>query len=320
MLLMSVFLVVWVCVCVMCVILCVCYRWDARRLGKDFARMANCSVSDIFCLKSLSSHDVLRAQVQSGSKIVNPFRFLEVFETWGPYIDKVLIEDQPIAAFQKGYWQRDKPVIIGSTSEEGVIFVFGVFTKPVSVLESMAYTTAIFKQHTLTVLHKYLPLYAYTDRRTMLSQIVTDFVFLCPSRYSARSGVSLGGSMWVYVFDQAISDHRMWVGITFCYGHVCHGAELPFLFDSASVANLTLKPAEVLLANRMLCYWGAFAHTGDPNSRRHQSSFCRDQRLPIWPKYTFDNDWPIMNLTVPAHSQHGSRDHICDFWDNLNIY
>lgn len=51
----------------------------------------------------------------TGSKIVNPFRFLEVFETWGPFIDEVLIEDQPIAAFQKGYWQRDKPVIIGES-------------------------------------------------------------------------------------------------------------------------------------------------------------------------------------------------------------
>ncbi|XP_041965217.1 crystal protein isoform X1 [Alosa sapidissima] len=295
-------------------------RWDAKRLGRDFARTANCSVSDLLCLKSLSARDVLRAQVKSGSKIVNPFRFLEVFETWGPYIDEVLIEDQPIAAFQKGYWQRDKPVIIGTTSEEGVIFVFGVFSKPVSVLESMAYATAIFKQHTLTVLHKYLPLYLYTDRRTMLSQIVTDFVFLCPTRHSARSGVSLGGSMWMYVFDYTLSDPRAWAGLSFCYGHACHGAELPFLFDSGPVANLTFQPPEALLANRMLCYWGAFAHCGDPNSRTHQSSFCRDQRLPVWPRYTLDNGWPILNLTVPTHAQHGVRDHICDFWDNLDIY
>ncbi|XP_041965219.1 crystal protein isoform X3 [Alosa sapidissima] len=166
-------------------------RWDAKRLGRDFARTANCSVSDLLCLKSLSARDVLRAQVKSGSKIVNPFRFLEVFETWGPYIDEVLIEDQPIAAFQKGYWQRDKPVIIGTTSEEGVIFVFGVFSKPVSVLESMAYATAIFKQHTLTVLHKYLPLYLYTDRRTMLSQIVTDVcVCVCACVYVYSEHVS----------------------------------------------------------------------------------------------------------------------------------
>lgn len=43
-----------------------CCRWDAQRLGRDFARMANCSASDLICLKSLSSHDVLRAQVKAG--------------------------------------------------------------------------------------------------------------------------------------------------------------------------------------------------------------------------------------------------------------
>lgn len=126
--------------------------------------------------------------------------------------------------------------------------------------------------------------------------------------------------MWMYVFDYTLSDNRAWAGLTFCYGHACHGAELPFLFDSGPVANLTFKPPEALLANRMLCYWGAFAHCGDPNSRSHQTQFCRDQRLPVWPQYTYDNGWPIMNLTVPTHAQHGSRDHICDFWDNLDIY
>ena len=69
------------------------------------------------------------------------------------------------------------PCATGTTSEEGVIFVYGVFRKPVSVMESMAYATAIFKQHTFTVLHKYLPMYLYTDRRTMLSQVC---VCVCP--------------------------------------------------------------------------------------------------------------------------------------------
>lgn len=48
-----------------------------------------------------------------GSKIINPFRFLEVFETWGPHVDGELITEQPIAAFQKDHWQSYKPVIMG---------------------------------------------------------------------------------------------------------------------------------------------------------------------------------------------------------------
>eukprot|EP00064_Thunnus_orientalis_P005629 superscaffoldBa00000561_g5643 len=295
-------------------------RHDALRLGKNFAKQTNCSVSDIVCLLSLTPQAVLAAQMKTSSKIVNPFRFLEVFETWGPYIDGELIKEQAVTAFQKGHWQKEKPVLLGTTSEEGVIFVYGVFSKPVSAVESTVYITAIFKHHALRILHKYLPLYKDADRRDMLAQIVTDYVFLCPSRRSARAGTAAGSKVWMYVFDHVASDHHVWSGLTFCYQHTCHGAELPFLFNSASVANFTLSLPEKLLSNRMLCYWGAFSHTGDPSSRAQQTTFCREQRLPVWPRYSDTSGWLVMNLTVRSHAQVGTRNHICDFWDQLGIY
>ncbi|XP_051977000.1 crystal protein [Xyrauchen texanus] len=295
-------------------------RHESLRLGKDFAKMSNCSVKDIVCLLSRSPQAVLTAQIKSSSKVVNPFRFLEVFESWGPYIDGELIKEQSVSAFQKGHWQKEKAVLLGTTSEEGVIFVYGVFTKPVSPVECTIYTTAIFKQHAIKILRKYLPLYKDDDRRDMLAQIVTDYIFLCPSRRSARAAVLSGSSVWMYVFDHVASDPRVWSGLTFCYKHVCHGAELPFLFDSAPVANFTLTPPEHLLSNRMLCYWGAFAHAGDPGSHTDMSTFCQQQRPPSWPRYTANSGWLTMNLTVHSHAQVGSRDDICDFWDKLGIY
>ncbi|KAM7377905.1 hypothetical protein PAMA_013020 [Pampus argenteus] len=295
-------------------------RHDALKLGKGFAKQTNCSVSDIVCLLSLTPQAVLAAQMKTSSKIVNPFRFLEIFETWGPYIDGELIKEQAVTAFQKGHWQKEKQVLLGTTSEEGVIFVYGVFNKPVSAVESTVYITAIFKQHALRILHKYLPLYGDADHRDMLAQIVTDYVFLCPTRRSARAGTAAGSKVWTYMFDHVASDHRVWSGLTFCYQHVCHGAELPFLFNSASVANFTLSLPEKLLSNRMLCYWGAFSHNGDPSSRAQQTTFCREQRLPVWPRYSDTSGWLVMNLTVRSHAQVGTRNHICDFWDKLGIY
>ncbi|XP_062374187.1 crystal protein [Sardina pilchardus] len=295
-------------------------RHDALKLGKDFAKQANCSMKDIVCLLSLSPQAVLAAQIKSSSKVINPFRFLEMFETWGPYIDGELIKEQAVTAFQKGHWQKEKPVLLGTTSEEGVIFVFGVFTKPVSPVECTVYTTAIFKQHTIRILRKYLPLYKDADRRDMLSQIVTDYVFLCPSRRAARAGALAGSSVWMYVFDHVASDPRVWSGMSMCYKHVCHGAELPFLFGSAGVGNFSLATPERLLSNRMLCHWGAFAHAGDPSSRLEQSDFCRQQRPPAWPRYAGSSGWLVMNFTVRAHAQAGSRNDMCDFWDKLGIY
>ncbi|KAM6895439.1 cAMP-regulated D2 protein [Xenentodon cancila] len=295
-------------------------RHDALKLGKDFAKQTNCSVNDFVCLLSLAPKAVLAAQMKTSTKIVNPFRFLEVFETWGPFIDGELIKEQAIAAFQNGDWQKEKTLLLGTTAEEGVLFVYGVFNKPVSALECAVYIAVIFKQHALRILHKYLPLYREADRRIMLAQIVTDYVFLCPSRRAARVGTAAGSQAWMYVFDHVASDHRVWSGLTFCYQHVCHGAELPFLFDSASVANYTLSLPEKLLSNRMLCYWGAFAHNGDPSSRVQQTTFCREQRLPIWPRYSDTSGWLVMNLTVRSHAEVETRSHICDFWDKLGIY
>lgn len=51
----------------------------------------------------------------SGSKVVNPFRFLEVFETWGPHLDGDLIKEQAVTAFEKGHWQKEKPLLFGKT-------------------------------------------------------------------------------------------------------------------------------------------------------------------------------------------------------------
>ncbi|KAL2102831.1 hypothetical protein ACEWY4_001999 [Coilia grayii] len=295
-------------------------RHDALKLGRDFAKQANCSVQDIVCLLSLSPQAVLTAQMKSSAKVVNPFRFLEIFESWGPYIDGDLIKEQAVTAFQKGHWQKEKPVLLGTTSEEGVIFVYGVFTKPVTPVECTVYTTAIFKQHTIRILRKYLPMYKDADRRNMLSQIVTDYVFLCPSRRAARAGALAGSSVWMYVFDHVTSDPSVWSGMSMCFKHVCHGAEIPFLFDSAPVGNFSLTVPERLLSNRMLCYWGAFAHGGSPGSRHQQSHFCQQQRPPAWPQYTAPSGWLMMNLTVRSHAQAGSRNDICDFWDKLGIY
>ncbi|CAL8405568.1 unnamed protein product [Arctogadus glacialis] len=292
-------------------------RHEALWLGKAFSHEANCSVTDIVCLLALSPQAVLAAQMKTSSRLVNPFRFLEVFETWGPVLDGTLIREQILPAFLAGHWQTDKPLLLGTTSEEGVLFVNGVFTKPVSVVECTVYTTAIFKQHALKILHHYLPLYPNPDRRAMLAQIVTDYIFLCPARRAARAARE--SPVWMYVFDHVASDTRVWSNVAPCYRHVCHGAELPFLFHSAAAANFTMTTEEGRLSDRMLCYWGAFARGGDPSpAPRLLTPYCRGPAPPAWPRY--DARRLVMNLTTPCHAHPGLRDAVCDFWDHLGVY
>ncbi|XP_042577545.1 crystal protein [Cyprinus carpio] len=320
-------------------------RHESLKLGKNFAKSANCSLLDLMCLQSLSPQEVLNAQIKSSSKVVNPFRFLEQFESWGPYVDGELIREQAVSAFLKGHWQKDKPVLLGTVSSSLTVsikpnnkYTLVYSVHDVSAVECTIYTTAIFKQHaikilrknhsflmnTLTgykILRKYLPLYSDADRRDMLAQIVTDYIFLCPSRRSARAGVASGSSVWMYV-DPGVWSPGVWsAGLTLRVSRRRAAAHLPLVSDSRTPAsNLSITPSYPLLSNRMLCYWGAFAHTGDPGSHSESSAFCRQQRPPAWPRYTANSGWLNMNLTLHSHAQTGSREDICDFWDTLGIY
>uniref|UniRef100_A0A4W3GXE2 Carboxylesterase type B domain-containing protein n=1 Tax=Callorhinchus milii TaxID=7868 RepID=A0A4W3GXE2_CALMI len=101
---------------------------------------------------------------------------------------------------------------------------------------------------------------------------------------------------------------KAWGNKTYCYNHVCHGSELPFVWDTVSLMNYTFTPEEQTLANYMMCFWGNFAHHGNPNS------------LINWPQYTLQNSWFYLNFTLPPNVQGDFHRKHCDFWDKLNIY
>ncbi|XP_043943912.1 cAMP-regulated D2 protein-like [Protopterus annectens] len=293
---------------------------DAIRLGKEFLKLVNCSVDDLACLLSLAPEKVLAAQAKAGSKIINPFNLLEQFEVWGPYIDGELIKEQTITAFIHGRWQKGKPVMMGTTSGEGILFIYMAFADNVTIAQTLGYAAAIFKLKALEIIFKYTPFVHHGDQRPLISQVGTDYVFLCPTRKAALSVAALDSPLWLYVFDRVPVDFRPWGDKKYCYHHVCHGTDVPFVWNSLSLTNFTFTAEEQLLANQMSCFWGQFAHTGDPNGATNQTKFCSQQPLPKWPQYTKGNNWQVMNFTVPLNTGKEYREEICDFWDKMNIY
>jgi cholinesterase len=102
--------------------------------------------------------------------------------------------------------------------------------------------------------------------------------------------VNAGQPVFAYHFNHAMSFDGWGPNFPFCVGHVCHGVELPYLFQSVGVIGFHFTPDEQAMANSLTQAWGNFAWSGNPN-------------LPVpletpWPAYNPQAD-VIMEFMTP---------------------
>ncbi|CAH1256941.1 NLGN2 [Branchiostoma lanceolatum] len=119
------------------------------------------------------------------------------------------------------------------------------------------------------------------------------------------------------------SKDNPWHDQSYCNGHVCHGEDLPFVFQTPELINLTFTPDEQVLADAMAYHYGNFAHTGDPNKPSPYVYTTGSVLKPPlnWPKYNEDNQFPNMNFTTPESViVHDYNKEKCDFWDKEQVY
>ncbi|XP_066275221.1 crystal protein-like [Branchiostoma lanceolatum] len=298
-------------------------QFEAIRLGNEVTKLANCSVGDMKCLRSKPADIILHASDHVGKYISNPFRLIEIFLQWGPTVDGNVLPRQTVSSFAKGQFQR-KPFIIGTVREEAVLYVYDAFGKPVSKLELDAAVLAFLHEKGPAALREYNPPQTSSDYRPFLSPFVTDWVFECPTRNVIRNAVTSGqNDVWLYVFDRVFSFKTFWNRYSYCNGHVCHGEDLPFVFQTPLLINLTFTPDEQVLADAMAYHYGNFAHTGDPNKPSphfYTTGSVLKSHL-NWPKYNEENQFPNMNFTTPESViVHDYNKEKCDFWDKENVY
>nr|XP_002733219.2 PREDICTED: crystal protein-like [Saccoglossus kowalevskii] len=298
--------------------------WEAVILGNDLADDLNCTHGDMKCLRSASPESVYAAQGQSGGVIINPLRLLEEFEPWGPVVDGKDITKQSVDSFMKGEYQ-DKPIMMGTTSDEARIYIFGAFPDPANIIQVYEFVLAVFPTHFFKVIEEYPPGPPGSDQREPLSTAAHHFVFACPTRAALR-GVARHGNnkVWMYLYDHVMSFHKAWGPSweSMCTTHVCHGAELPFVFHTATNGGYNYTPDELVLTDTMLYYWTNFAHTGNPNNgqtKKSATSYVHN-RLQNWPEYSNSSNWSYMHFTTPSRVDKDYLSKKCDFWDTLDVY
>jgi carboxylesterase type B len=222
---------------------------------------------------------------------------------WAPSVDGTLVTQQPIAGISAGL---PKPTVLGTNLDEGALFVYsalqalGLTTLPAEAYQDIL--IALFGEANAARILQVYPALMMGDNAPVLDQAATDYLFFCANRHFAAAGVS---PVYAYEFTQ-LSNFNIWPNIPECAEHVCHGAELPYVFHSAANIGATFTAAEELLSQTMVAYWGAFSREGsDPNNG--------GAARPAWPAFAGFNylvlGTPISTAVDPPHN--------CSLWDDI---
>ncbi|RUS86115.1 hypothetical protein EGW08_006135 [Elysia chlorotica] len=302
---------------------------EAFVLGGLFAQKLGCPVTDIKCMRSKTAEEVAKASYMSRSSVAS-LKILEMFEPYGPYIDGKLVKGQPLDVITRGNFTT-KPVMIGTTTEETVLYVYGAFNKTVHVQEYLALVAGLNPQSAPRILEQYPPSLYPSDQREVLVKLSTDLIFACSTRNLSRTLLAQGlNNAWLYVWDHALS-FKGWGPLTWCEGRVCHGSEIAFVFDSAHLANFSVSPEEEILSGDVIAYWTNFAWSGNPNYSTppkpedlssRASAPQRKLRLREdnkWPAYSKSSNWTALRFKTPASElvQNYKGDD-CGFWDTIS--
>ncbi len=246
-------------------------------------------------MRNASYQDIAVAQAKVNTKLTS-LEFLFFFEPWLPVIDNNIIKGQTIELVNKTSFPL-KPLIIGTVTDEGLFFIYEVWTKPITLAMYIEILTFTFHERAFKVMERYPPDEA-DDQRPNLSKIATQWVFACPTRFYARTAAS-----YSYVFGFPL-DFNGWENETFCNNHVCHAGELPYTFES-TWANFTDTGKRI--ATGMATYWTNFAKSHDPN---------QPVSWPIvWPKANTNETYLYFQDPLDIRKAYLKDD--CDFWDQI---
>jgi cholinesterase len=297
-----------------------------RKLGERFVDDVGCTERDgataeLACLRNVSTATILTMQ-KKAEKHIPIGRPLDLFMPWVPNVDGIEMTDQPRELLRQGKWNK-VPLMTGTVSNEALLFIWQADKSPMDGAEYLAVGTFVFHEDVLKVL-KYYPNKPLrpsdgTDRRSRLATVGTDYIFACPERYMLRGLVNTTGDdfpIYRYQFQHHLKADVWGPRYAECDDpdYVCHGTELPFVFDNIH-PYYSFTPEEQTLSVYLQTAWTNFAINGDPNKGAPFKS-----GWPEWKSYSSDggaaDNFMAFKTPVAAAEQHELEKN-CDFWDEM---
>jgi len=288
----------------------------------------DCDYDDLACLQTKTADQIVEAQ-KAAPKLNLKDLFVN-FLPFSPMADpnQGPLRQQVFDSMAQGAY-NPVPLLAGSVSEEGWLFVMELFPDPLSKVAYEGSVRMIFgRKASKQVLKAYpfdLRTPDETDGRNPLSTLGTDLLFYCPLRNVTRGAQSQQGNnaqaTFLYRFKHLISADIWEPTNPYCVGHVCHASEVPFVWNvwddgMEQTPPVKLTDDEVALDNQIISAWMNMVKFGNPNGDGKNGDPVKS------PGYAaYDSSNRVTILDYPDNSiKSNLRDSYCDMWDSLGYF
>jgi carboxylesterase type B len=168
-------------------------------------------------------------------------RFLEEGD-YGDEEDDDSVESQVASnhrRYSNSYVEPLIPMVIGTTKDEGTVFVFTAYPTVMPRFMYQAMVFGFFRFDAPRVLKQYAALSReqqlspHPDYRLVLSVIIGDYLFKCPTQLFATMATTANSSVYLFEFSlpTKVPDYPC------CDGLSCHTSELPYVFNHLDIIN-----------------------------------------------------------------------------------
>ena len=266
---------------------------NVSRMGEELSARLGCDKSSdvLACLRAKPAGEVVKAADCQTGLFDDGLFFAPVFDGW------VLPRDVH-TAFKPGA-SRDVPMIVGSTGDEGTVYLRG--EKDLSLAKYKSFLKARFGEKADQALAMF-PAQSDADVPRVMDHFLTVAVNAEPARLMARTLAAGNAKAFLYRFTRSPDTAKARELGAF------HGVDLAYVFGNMKDSEgYTAEDRE--LCRQVMAYWVNFAKTGDPNG----------PGLLAWPAYDAESDQNLDFSNSGLVEQHLYQKE-CDFIDRMSRF
>ena len=266
---------------------------NVSRMGRKLASKLGCDKAEdvLAAMRAKSAQEIVAAADCNTSVFEEGLFFAPVFDGW-------VLPKNPLTAYSGGR-QHDVPIIVGSTLNEGTLYLAD--EKDLSVEKYKSFLKARFADNFGKAFEMF-PAYKAEDVARAIDHFLTVAANAQPARLVAQSMERKKSKAYLYQFTR-LPDTAMARKLK-----VHHGVELAYVFGNMTKSE-GYNDTDMGLSNKMMDYWVNFAKTGNPNGKG----------LADWPAYKSKADLNLEFSDTIRTNKHLFKKE-CDFTNQQSTY